>query len=118
MSKNTVAKIVPKGKPQPPKPQPESMPTRMEHAERTTIFVDYTNADDKDPLRVVVAAQKTARALHLAIEGLYVETEHTTLDSEDIDLLSEMAVGVLLCCDQAKKLVAEGQVAAAPARAA
>jgi len=118
MSKSTVAKIVPKGKPQPPKPQPEPRPTRMEHAERTTIFVDYEHSGDKDPLRVAVAAQKTARALHLAIGGLYVETEHSMLDSEDVDLLCEMAAGVVLFCDQAKKLVAEDQVAAALARAA
>jgi len=80
--------------------------------------VDYAHSDDKDPLRVVVAAQKTARALHLAIEGLYVETEHTTLDSEDVDLLNEMAAGVVLFCDQAKKLIGDGQAATAPARAA
>jgi hypothetical protein len=30
------------------------------------------------------------------------------LDSEDVDLLSEMAIGVTMFCEQAKRLIAAG----------
>ncbi len=87
--------------------KPEPRPTPLEHAELTTHFVDYSLCQDDDPLCVVVAAEKTARALQLAIQGLQEELKHTMVTEEDIDLLAEMATGLFLFCGQAKKLAAQ-----------
>ena len=82
-------------------------PTPLEHTERVITFVDYDLCQEENLLWVTVAAQKTARALQLAIQGMSQELEHSVTSQEDIDLLAEMAVGLRLFCDQAKTLAAK-----------
>lgn len=107
-----------RGKRKPPEHKPPDAPTDIELAERCVLFVDYAICQSHNLVEVLVAAEKTARALHLAILGLDSENEHTSATDEDFGLLGEMAGGLSLFCTQAKKLIAEGQAAATPARAA
>lgn len=93
--------------------EPEPMPTRMEHAQCVVSFVDHSLSETEDLVSVVVAAEKTARALKLAIGGLGLEHEDPT--QEDFTLLREMAVGLWMFCDQAKCIVGSGPLGTAPA---
>ncbi|MCX5733730.1 MAG: hypothetical protein NTW68_05335 [candidate division NC10 bacterium] len=96
-----------------PESKPEPGPTPLERAEMATLFVDYDHCQDDDPLVVLVAAEKTARALQLAIQGIGQELEHSVPREEDIGLLSEMSNALWLFCCQAKKLAAKQPAPAA-----
>lgn len=98
----------------PPEAKLEQAPTRLERAEQCAPFVNFEYSQGEDLVDVLVVATKTARALQLAIGGIRNESEHTMTSDEDFDLLGEMAAGVWLFCDQAKKLIAGGQAATAP----
>jgi regulator of sirC expression with transglutaminase-like and TPR domain len=113
MSKTKVAQPPNHGKTRPSESKTEPRPTELEHAELTTHFVDFDHCQDENPLRVLVAAEKTARALQFAIQGMNQELDHSMTREEDIDILAEMATGLWLFCNQAKTLAAKQATPAA-----